>query len=95
MKNRFKKLNSSHEVINPSTHNFEELVEEILEIDETEQIGKYIDTSFSQKAEEYIHKTFDYLRTMVEKTFINEEYVLTKFYLKRILNLEDIYKERQ
>ncbi len=95
MKSRFKNLHSSHEIANPSSHNFEELVEHILKIDEAEQIGKYIDTSFSEKAEEYIHKTFDYLRNMVEKTFINEEYVLTKFYLKRILNLEDIYKDRQ
>jgi hypothetical protein len=49
---KLRNLETSNQILNPSTHNFKILVQSILQISEKENIGKYIDTSFSKKAEE-------------------------------------------
>lgn len=54
--------------------------------------GSYIYTSFSTESRAGLDKAVAYNKLMVAKSFEQQQPILTKFYLERLLALDDIYK---
>lgn len=54
--------------------------------------GSYIHTSFSRESRAGLDRAATYNKLMVDKTFEEQQPILTKFYLERQLALDEIYK---